>query len=81
MQVEEIQALLASHIPGCEAQIHIEGSHVYVTVVSDRFEDLGPVKRHQLVYGVFTDALAAGRIHAVHIKPFTPAEWQQQHQS
>lgn len=77
MQVEEVQTLLATHIPGCRAEVQIEGNHVHVVVVSDQFEGLSPVKRHQLVYGVFTDPLADGRIHAVHIKPYTPAEWQQ----
>lgn len=77
MQVEEVQALLASHIPGCESAVRIEGNHVHLAVVSDKFEGLGPVKRQQLVYGALNAAIAEGRIHAVHMKTYTPAEWEQ----
>lgn len=77
MQVEEVQALLASHIPGCEAQVRFEGNHVHLIVVSAQFEGLGPVKKQQLVYGALKEAIADGRVHAVHMKTCTPAEWQQ----
>lgn len=77
MQVEEVQTLLADHIPGCRAEVQVEGNHVHLVVVSDQFEGLGPVKKQQLVYGALNEAIADGRIHAVHMKTFTPAEWEQ----
>lgn len=77
MQVEEVQALIANHIPGSHAEVRIEGNHVHLAVVSDQFEGLGPVKKQQLVYGALNEAIADGRIHAVHMQTYTPAEWQQ----
>ncbi len=54
-------------------------THFKVVVVSNRFEGLSPVKRHQLVYGALGDELgkkpAAGGIHALAITSRTPAEW------
>lgn len=50
-------------------------SHFRVTVVSERFQGLSPVKRHQLVYAAVADELAAG-VHALALHTYTPAEWQ-----
>lgn len=77
MEVGEIQTLLHNHIPECEAQVQIDGSHINVVVVSAQFEGLSPLKKQQLVYGALNQAIADGRIHAVHMKTYTPAEWQQ----
>ena len=55
-------------------------THFKVVVVSDRFEGLSPVKRHQLVYGALGDAMqkkpAQGGIHALAITSRTPSEWE-----
>ncbi|MGQ9426169.1 BolA family protein [Gilvimarinus sp. F26214L] len=77
MEAGEIQALLKTHIPDSESRVQVDGSHVSVAVVSARFEGLNTVKKQQLVYGALNEAIADGRIHAVHMKTFTPAEWQQ----
>ena len=75
MSEEEIQQLLQSHIPGCDTEVDIDGSHVSVMVISDQFEGLNTLKKQQLVYGALNAAIADGRIHAVHMKTYTPAEW------
>lgn len=77
MEAGDIQTLLESHIPNCKAQVQVDGSHANVVVVSGQFEGLSPLKKQQLVYGALNQAIADGRIHAVHMKTFTPAEWQQ----
>ena len=33
------------------------------------------VKEHQLVYAAVTTQIASGELHALAIKAFTPAEW------
>lgn len=81
MESEEIQALLADHIDDCKSEIQIDGSHVNVVVISAQFEGLNTLKKQQLVYGALNAAIADGRIHAVHMKTFTPAEWQAQQTS
>jgi stress-induced morphogen len=51
-------------------------THFKVVVVSPRFDGLGPVKRHQLVYGVLGEEMRQKPgIHALAITSRTPAEW------
>jgi BolA protein len=53
-------------------------THFKVVVVSERFDGLSAVKRHQLVYGVLAEEMNAPtkpRIHALAITSRTPAEW------
>lgn len=49
-------------------------THFKVVVVSDRFEGMSPVKRHQLVYGALAEEMSGG-VHALAITSRTPAEW------
>ena len=49
-------------------------SHFNVTVVSDKFEGMGKVARHKLVYGLLKDEMA-GPVHALALMTFTPQEF------
>lgn len=49
-------------------------SHFRLVLVSEVFEGLTLVKRHQRVYGVLS-AVLAGPVHALALHTFTPAEW------
>lgn len=50
------------------------GGHYTVQIVSEAFEGLNLVKRHQLVFAQ-VDTLMKGAIHALSIQAKTPAEW------
>ncbi len=54
-------------------------THFKVVVVSEKFEGLSSVKRHQLVYGALAEELGKkpvhGGIHALAITSRTPSEW------
>ncbi len=50
------------------------GDHFEATVVSDRFEGMGLIERHQAVYGALGDAMRA-RVHALTLKTLTPAQY------
>lgn len=80
MRSEEVKLLLENKIPESIVEVEVEGSHVHVTVVSPEFQGLMPVKKQQLVYAALSDEIASGVIHAVHMKTFTPEEYQQQNQ-
>ena len=54
-------------------------SHFKVTVVSDDFENMRPVQRHQLIYKVLSEEMKL--IHAIAIHPFTKIEWDKNKQS
>ncbi len=72
MQAEEIKTLLENQIAGARADVVIDGSHVHLTVVSEAFAGLSPVKKQQMVYAVLAEPIASGVIHAVHMKTLTP---------
>ena len=49
------------------------GSHFHLTIVSGRFDGLGRLARHRLVYGTLGE-LFPGKIHALAIDARTPGE-------
>ena len=77
MQPNDVKTLLESRIDGCEFHIQGEGCNFQVIAVGDVFEGLSPVKRQQLIYGALSGEIASGALHAVSIKTYTPAQWQQ----
>ncbi|KUJ79164.1 transcriptional regulator [Microbulbifer flavimaris] len=65
----------------CESHLHNvpAGSemHFRVVLVSEEFNQLRKVQRHQRVYGVLAEEMA-GPIHALALHTFSPEEWQGQ---
>jgi acid stress-induced BolA-like protein IbaG/YrbA len=78
MDAASVKALLQNHMQECEFHVQGEGSHYDIAAIGEVFEGLRPVKKQQLVYGALKDHIADGSIHAVNIRTFTPAEWQEQ---
>ena len=54
-------------------------SHFKVIVVSNDFENMRPVQRHQLIYKALNEEMKL--IHAIAIHPFTKIEWDENNQS
>lgn len=51
-------------------------THFKVVIVTEKFDGLSSVKRHQLVYGVLAEEMKTKPgIHALAITSRTPAEW------
>ena len=76
MQPSEVKALLEARIDDCEFHIQGEGCNFQVVAVGEVFDGLSPVKRQQLIYGALAEEIASGALHAVSIKTYTPAQWQ-----
>ncbi len=57
---------------GCEG-----GAKVEVTVVSDAFEGKPLLKRHRAVNELFAEELASNEIHALTVKAWTPAQYEE----
>lgn len=74
MEPEAIKALLQSQFDGATIEVNVEGSHVGLSIVSEAFEGLNTLKRQQAVYGVLSEHIASGAIHAVNMKTLTPQE-------
>lgn len=55
------------------------GSHFKVVVVSQVFEGLTKIARHQKIYATLTDEFKSG-LHALSIRAYTAAEWEKEKQ-
>lgn len=54
-------------------------SHYNITAVADAFDELSLVRRHQSVYKLLEQELAAG-VHALALHLYTTGEWAQRQQ-
>ena len=77
----ELEPLLAS----VENESHMHAgpateSHFKLTVVSDEFQDVALVKRHQLVYKILKEELQDG-VHALAMHLYAPTEWSDRNQA
>ena len=59
------------YFPGKEPQYK-------VVVVSEEFQGLRLVQRHQKIYAVAAELMSPGKIHALAIHAYIPSEWQGQ---
>ena len=55
-------------------------SHVRIVVVSEQFEGLNLVKRHQLIYQQINEELECP-IHAISLHTFTDSEWKDKNET
>ncbi len=82
--IERLQDLQPSHLQvvnessGHGGYFPGKESHFKVVIVSEAFEGLRLVQRHQKVYAAAGDLLAPNRIHALAIHAYLPQEWQGQ---
>ena len=81
MTPQVIKSLIEAGIEGCEAIVNgDDGTHFETIVISDDFEGLSLVKKHQLVYQTLGDKMKA-EIHALSIRPLTRSEWEESNNS
>lgn len=79
MESREIEQRIATILGDAEVEVLGEDCDFTVTVISDEFNQLMPVRRQQLVLSGFTDVLASGALHALTVKAFTVEEWNQKY--
>lgn len=71
---EAITDILTDAIPNSEITVSGDGYKYQAYIVSDAFEGLNAMKRHQLVYAALNDAITSGELHAITIKAHTTSE-------
>ncbi len=71
---EAVEKLITSAIPGAEVTVSGDGYKYETTVISQDFEGLNKVKRHQLVYAAVNSAITSGELHALTITALTTEE-------
>ena len=50
------------------------GDHFSIIIISDKFIDINIVKRHQMIYKIFSNEITK-EIHALQIQTYTYSEW------
>ncbi|MEO1203085.1 MAG: BolA/IbaG family iron-sulfur metabolism protein [Pseudomonadota bacterium] len=78
MQPDEIQALIEAGF--AEPVVRVmsdDNTHFEAVIVAAEFDGVRPLARHQLVYKTL-GSLVGNEIHALSIRAFTPAEWEEQ---
>jgi acid stress-induced BolA-like protein IbaG/YrbA len=74
MNSEQVAALIREGLPTARIEVQSDdGTHFATLVVSEEFEGLRPLQRHQLVYRAL-GARMGEEIHALSIRALTPAE-------
>jgi acid stress-induced BolA-like protein IbaG/YrbA len=74
MNSEDIAALIRQGLPSAQVEVQSDdNTHFATLVVSEAFEGLRPLQRHQLIYRAL-GASMGGEIHALSIRALTPAE-------
>ncbi len=80
MTAEELRSIIAAGLTCSHLELEGDGRHWYAVVVSEAFEGLRPIARHQKVYATLGERMHTDEVHALSIKAFTPQEWANQAQ-
>jgi acid stress-induced BolA-like protein IbaG/YrbA len=75
MQADQLESIIRGGMPCQHLTVEGDGRHWYAVVVSERFEGLSKIKRHQQVYATMGARMHTDEVHALSMKTFTPAEW------
>ncbi|MDH3712307.1 MAG: BolA/IbaG family iron-sulfur metabolism protein [Gammaproteobacteria bacterium] len=76
MDMPDFAKMIEDGIEGARASVTGDGSKFEAVVISETFTGLSQVKKHQMVYRIFSAELASGAMHALTIKAYTPSEWE-----
>ena len=81
---QQIEFKIRQAFPGAYTELKNEShmhsgpateSHFKLALVSDDFEGVSRVKRHQMIYKILEDEMT--KIHALALHTYSKAEWQQ----
>ncbi len=74
LQPQTVHTYIADGLPCQHLQVTGDGQHFEAIIVSEHFNGLRSVARHQKVYQALGDRMRA-EIHALSMKTYTPEEW------
>ena len=75
MTADQLETIIAQQLPCQHLSVEGDGRHWYATIVSDQFEGLRLIQRHQKVYATLGQKIQNDEVHALSMKTYTPAEW------
>lgn len=70
---DQVREYIAAALPCTHVVVDGDGRHFFATIVSDAFDGLSRIARHQRVYAVLGDRMRE-EVHALSMKTLTPAE-------
>ncbi len=70
----DVTKLIEDGIPGASVSVSGDGYKYETTVISETFDGLNTLKRHQAVYAAVNSAITSGELHALTITAKTPDE-------
>jgi len=71
---EDVIKLIEQSFPDAKVSVDGDGYKYETTVISEKFEGLNTLKRHQAVYAAVNTAITSGDLHALTIIAKTPDE-------
>lgn len=72
---QQVKEYIASGLPCVELNVQGDGRHFYALIVSEKFEGMRSIARHQHVYAILGDRMKE-EIHAISLKTYTPSEYE-----
>ena len=76
MNAEQLQSIIAAGLSCEHLEVSGDGRHWSAVIVSPAFEGKRAIARHQLVYATLGQRMHTDEVHALSMKTYTPAEWQ-----
>ncbi len=79
MKATEVEKYLTQGLPHQLIQVNTTDEvHFEAIVVSDAFQGESRLTRQRKVYAILGPLMQSGELHALALKTFTPAEWQEE---
>jgi acid stress-induced BolA-like protein IbaG/YrbA len=75
MNAEQLHAIISSGLACTQLEVDGDGRHWSAVVVSESFQGLRLIARHQKVYATLGQKIQNDEVHALSMKTYTPAEW------
>lgn len=71
-----VAQMIKGAMPSSTVEVSGDGYKYEARVISDEFDGLSTLKRHQKIYAAVNSAISSGELHALTIKTYTPDEWE-----
>ena len=77
MEPDEIRRLIESGLDCAHVEVTGDGRHFNAIVVSEAFAGKPTIRQHRLVYATLGERFANDVLHALALRTYTPAQWEQ----
>ena len=77
MEPDEIRQLIESGLECIHVEVSGDGRHFNAVVVSEAFAGKPMIRQHRLVYATLGDRFASDVLHALALRTYSPAQWEQ----